>query len=88
MKNRLGLGILLSTLLVLTSSSCVKEKTSVAFVKGPYLQNVQQHSMTIMWETENPTVGAVEYWNSKTERQLVSDADSTIIHEITLSGLT
>lgn len=80
--------ILFSSALVLGTSSCVRKIDSAALVKGPYVQNVQQHSMTIMWETEKPSVGSVEYWNDTTGKQVVHTSDSSTIHEIALQNLT
>ncbi|UCD37249.1 MAG: metallophosphoesterase [Fidelibacterota bacterium] len=85
--NHTILRIVVAGVFALGSSSCTREIGSAAFVKGPYLQNVQQHSITIMWETSQPTLDAVEYWSSNSVKQLVSDTDSTQIHEITLVDL-
>ncbi|UCH09444.1 MAG: metallophosphoesterase [Fidelibacterota bacterium] len=82
LRNSLWIG-----LFVAGTVSCTREIESEAFLNGPYLQNVQQNSMTIMWETSEPGIGKVEYWNSTTEKQVVEESDPSTIHEIVLSDL-
>ncbi len=54
---------------------------------GPYLQDAQEDSMTIMWETTRPGAGWVEYGTtSKLGNRVASEAPSSL-HEVTLTGL-
>ena len=55
-----------------------------AVIKGPYLQNVAQNSIVIMWETDEATPSLVEYGPPLTQ---VSDPNNVKIHEITITGL-
>ncbi len=57
------------------------------FLKGPYLQNVKQNSMTIMWESAEPVKGAVFWGKQNVEENSVSAPSAAKIHEITLTGL-
>lgn len=52
--------------------------------KGPYLQNVSQRSVTIMWETQAPADGAVELIGNE-PRTIRVEADE--IQEVVLSDL-
>ena len=57
-------------------------------IKGPYLQNVSEHSITIMWESTQPLIGKVRYGKlSVNEFEEVEDGSVTI-HEVALTGLT
>ncbi|MGB9596188.1 MAG: purple acid phosphatase family protein, partial [Candidatus Poribacteria bacterium] len=53
----------------------------------PYLQNVTKDSITIMWETNEPTIGTVNYGESKELGKSLSDQSPQKIHEIKITGL-
>jgi len=54
----------------------------------PYLQNVTQHSIVIMWETTTPAKGIVEYGLSPDQLDRSSqESTPNKIHEITLDNL-
>jgi len=53
---------------------------------GPYLQNVKEDGITIMWETLVPADSAVYYGREgKTEK--IVDPEKKLVHEITIEGL-
>ncbi|MCF6268972.1 MAG: metallophosphoesterase family protein [Melioribacteraceae bacterium] len=59
-----------------------------AFLIPPYLQNLQEDGITIMWETVYPTYGKVIYGkNSKMDKIAFEDEIYSNMHEITLVGL-
>ena len=72
----------------------------MAITVGPYLQNVAQNSMTIMWHTDEPGSSIVEYegnhrqgWSAYTGRPSpsygtrIEDGRLKTIHAVTLDGL-
>ena len=59
-----------------------------AFLIPPYLQNLQDDAITIMWETAYPTYGVVLYGkNGKLDQVAKENEIPTTMHEITLVGL-
>ena len=59
-----------------------------AFMTQPYLQNMQEDGVTIMWETVLPSYGKVEFDESSAlGSQIFGQYAPTTIHEITLVGL-
>src|SRR5687768_229909 len=52
------------------------------FRKGPYLQNVTQSSVTVMWESDDRTSGEIRVVGGKT---FAADADE--LHEVVIDGL-
>jgi acid phosphatase type 7 len=56
-------------------------------IKGPYLQNVTQNSMTIMWETDSPSDSRVNYDTSSNLNLTVYSPDKALIHKVTLVNL-
>ena len=57
------------------------------FVIAPYLQWPTRDSMTIMWETNIPGDGLVEFDVSQPLKQVVRDHATTALHEIKLKNL-
>ena len=57
------------------------------FVVPPYLQNVQNDGITIMWETALPSLGAVIFGKSELNLVIHGQYSPSTIHEITLVGL-
>ena len=57
------------------------------FVVPPYLQNVQDDGITIMWETALPALGTVSFGKQDLHRAIHGQYSPTTIHEITLVGL-
>ena len=57
-------------------------------IKGPYLQNVSENSITIMWESTQPLVGKVRYGKLSVNEYEEVEGDSPTIHEVVLTGLT
>ncbi len=59
-----------------------------AFLILPYLQNLQDDGITIMWETAYPTYGKVLYGrNGKLDMTAVEEKIPSTMHEIPLVGL-
>ena len=54
------------------------------FKKGPYLQNVSQSSVTLMWESDAPRAAVVEVATTPPRRIQV---DTDEIHEVLVDGL-
>ena len=66
----------------------VNKKTLLAFLKYPYLQDLEKTKVTIMWETNIPAVGYVKYGETSFhEREKKGLRDSSKIHEISLKNL-
>jgi hypothetical protein len=63
--------------------------TEQGFVKTPYLQQVHQDEITVMWETTTPGVGWVRYGLSPDEMTGLSTSPrvSATLNEVTLTGL-
>jgi len=57
-----------------------------AFHQGPYLQNVTQNSITVMWETLVPATSELHYGRNFLNRVVRDDTPKTI-HELTITGL-
>ncbi len=83
------LGSLVAVCAVAVAAPAVASASSRgAFHKGPYLQNVSERSVTIMWQGEDRVPGQVRLLdNSGTEvtRRIDSEADE--IHEVVIDGL-
>jgi hypothetical protein len=58
-----------------------------AFVKQPYLQSLTDSSVVVRWETPTARAGKVEYGLTPSYGLEVSHSDSTVDHELTLTGL-
>jgi len=57
------------------------------FDKGPYLQNVGKHHITIMWETTYSTESRVDYGITEDCNLFVEDTKEVKLHEVTLRPL-
>ena len=82
----------LNTKLIVTNSAIKNLAVALAdrpaFLVPPYLQNVQNDAITIMWETAYPTYGSVVYGqNGKLDQVVVENKIPSTIHEVTLVGL-
>lgn len=73
--------------IVCAALACIMPFTaiSVQIIKGPYLQEVTESSIVIMWETDVSSDSQVDYGNGG---QFVENATAVTIHEMTISGLT
>jgi hypothetical protein len=58
-----------------------------AFVKQPYLQSLTNSTVVVHWETSTAQTGKVEYGLTPSYGMEVSDSNSTVDHELTLTGL-
>ena len=54
---------------------------------APYLQHVTPHSITVMWETRNPSVGKVEFGRNGNFSRSAAESAPAKIHEVYLTGL-
>lgn len=59
-----------------------------AIIKGPYLQNVGNDSITVIWETNESISGRVDYGLSGSYGSSAVNTTNATLHKITLSGLT
>ena len=59
-----------------------------SFLIPPYLQNLKDNAITIMWETAYPTYGKVLYGqNGELDKVAMENEVPTTMHEVTLVGL-
>jgi acid phosphatase type 7 len=80
--NRKSVFVALSAALMLAVLVPVNTASALDIIKGPYLQNVTETSVVIMWETDAYSDSTVSYnGGTKTDSSLVT------IHEIQLTGL-
>lgn len=79
------------SLLLLVSSSFSQTKNDESTPEGlhipPYLQNVTQKSIVIMWETLEQVIGEVSYGESEKMEKSIKETEPVKIHEIEISGL-
>ncbi len=63
---------------------------SVSIIKGPYQQNLQQNSITVMWETNIPSPSTIKYmyYHIYSSLKTSDDIVASAIHEMTLSNLS
>jgi len=54
---------------------------------GPYLQNVTQTSITVMWETSEPADSRVDYGPTAAYGRQATSAQAVKIHEVAITGL-
>lgn len=55
---------------------------------GPYLQNLGQTAVTVMWETTEAVVGEVEVQAGGQPTRRVADREAVTLHEVRVTGLT
>ncbi len=60
--------------------------SALEIIHGPYLQNVSQDGITVMWETDEPCPGSLRY-QREGHWYTVSHEDSVTIHELRIEGL-
>ncbi len=60
---------------------------AVQILKGPYLQQVTETSIVIMWETDAVVGGRVNYGPTAPGEHFVEDATFTTVHEVPVTGL-
>jgi predicted phosphodiesterase len=85
MKRLRIIGMALILALVGLGGALTHAQDVVELVKLPYLQNVTQTSIVIMWETSDKVPSLLEYNNPAIP---VSDSETTKIHEVPLSDLS
>ncbi|MCP5120233.1 MAG: hypothetical protein GY953_56270, partial [bacterium] len=66
----------------------VSAQLSAEILKGPYLQNVTTDAITVMWESDVPTVGLVLYGPTPDYGRTVAEDRPARVHEVRLNGLT
>jgi hypothetical protein len=59
----------------------------LTFVVPPYLQNVTQDGITVMWETSRPAKGKVQFGETDEYGAEAAGEGETTLHEIRLPGL-
>ncbi|MCB9478028.1 MAG: metallophosphoesterase family protein, partial [Deltaproteobacteria bacterium] len=63
------------------------ECDEVSFVRGPYLQDVTQETIRVMWRTDAAGNSVVEYDEDETLDERVVDNELTDKHDLQLTGL-
>ena len=58
-----------------------------AIIKGPYLQNVTQTGIVIMWETDKPSLGKVVYGIKGLKEESAEKGEPVTIHEVEIGNL-
>lgn len=53
----------------------------------PYLQNVTQQSIVVMWETIDPVIGHVDYGETQSFGKTLSEPTAVTIHEVRIGDL-
>lgn len=61
--------------------------SALQIVRGPYLQQVTQTGITIMWQTDQPSDSAVDYGPEAAYGSTIAAAEPVAIHKIKLTGL-
>lgn len=82
-------GLILGVFLaVFIMSIGAQGQSSLKIITGPYLQNVKEHGITIMWVTNQPSTSIVEYGSTPPYKDYhFSKEDKSTIHEVTLERL-
>jgi tetratricopeptide (TPR) repeat protein len=60
---------------------------SAEIIKGPYLRNVKADGITVMWESDRPTIGVMHYGKTADYGSVAAEKEPRRIHEIVISGL-
>ncbi len=85
-----NLGVVFSLMITILLLSMATAKTGLALeiIKGPYLQNVTQTEITIMWETSESASAQVQYGNQGAllDRTEIDESQAKI-HEVGIRGL-
>jgi|GEM_PF-1925685 len=79
--------LLLILTLVIAMSAATASTAYAKILKGPYVQQVNKTSTVIMWQTENATVGTVE-WGETADLGQTNSSDPGTIHEVKIEGLS
>jgi hypothetical protein len=68
---------------------CLAASTAwpAAIIKGPYLQQMAQTSVVVMWETDVATTGGVDYGPTADYGWSATDPRTVTIHEVPVDGL-
>jgi 3',5'-cyclic AMP phosphodiesterase CpdA len=69
------------------ASSVIQGAPIVVITKGPYIQNLGRHSVTVMWETKTPSASKLEYNTINSRESVIADARPVSIHAITINSL-
>lgn len=86
MKNRF-LAIMAWSVLLSVSSIPGQSRESARIQKGPYLNRPLPDSMTVIWETDVPTTGNVEYGPAAALGLTAADKEVRRLHVVQLVGL-
>lgn len=82
-----NINLLIFLLIFYFSSLSFAQDVKLQILKGPYLQNVTQNSIVIMWETNIETIGKVNYGLDKNYDATAVEEGNKKIHEIKLTNL-
>ncbi len=73
---------------LLLAGVCADEASAATVTRGPYLQLQTPTSMTVVWLTDTPCVGEVEWGATTSYGQIKQATESVTRHEIAITGLT
>ena len=86
------LAVTLLALILCLTVSCLPDKTATApeiqFVHGPRLGLITASTATIYWDTDKPSIGAIEWGSSRDYVHSLKGIDPTTAHRFTLTGLS
>jgi len=63
------------------------KKQSLQISAGPYIMNVTKTSAVIMWETNLPSTGTVEFGEELNKKEQITSNEAKTIHEILIKDL-
>ena len=78
---------LLITVLAASPAAALTMLNGAALTRQPYIQNVGQTSVTILWRTSTPVAMRVEYGEDFRYDAAVTEPQASTRHEVTLTGL-
>jgi predicted phosphodiesterase len=79
---------LVSAVFVAIALAPVSTAQALVIIKGPYLQQLTQDSIVIMWETDTEGGSRVDYGLTAPDEYFAEGPTGVTIHEIQLTGLT
>lgn len=75
------------TVLFLVAVTSAARADSSEFAKGPYIQSLTTKSVTVMWETETPSAGAVEYGETDALDHAIKAKNERELQAVRIDGL-
>lgn len=78
---------LLCVVCLLAASLPWGSSAAVTVTRGPYLQGLLAHSVSILWKTDEPSLGRVRLVPERGEPRIAAEAEPAIDHELPFLGL-